>query len=71
MRRIAVLIASAAINASTIPAVAADCTPNKDIAASCARSATVRSQPANPVNKENSCRAYAAFNDLLATECGG
>jgi hypothetical protein len=31
MRRIAVLIASAAINASTIPTVAAENTSNKDI----------------------------------------
>jgi hypothetical protein len=103
MRRIAVLIASAAINASTIPALAAECTSNKGIDASCARWATVQSQPANAVaDKEKSCRAYAAsfyesvtlrqaaanrvdgarvlaaidsvinaFNDLLATKCGG
>ena len=60
MRRIAVLIASAAINASTIPAVAAECTSNKGIDASCARWATVQSQPANAAEKEKSCRAYAA-----------
>ena len=102
MRRIAVLIASAAINASTIPAVAGECTSNKDIDASCTRWATVQSQPANAAEKEKSCRAYAAsfyqsvmlrqvatqrvdgaqvlaaldsvinaFNDLLATKCGG
>ena len=75
---------------------------NKDINASDARWATVRSQPANVVNNEKACRAYAAsfyesvtlrqaaakcadggrnlavldseidaFNDLLATKCGG
>jgi hypothetical protein len=102
MRRIAVLIASAAINVSTFPAVAAECTSNKDIDASCTRWATVQSQPANATEKEKSCRAYAAsfyqsvmlrqvatqridgarvlaaldsvinaFNDLLATKCGG
>jgi hypothetical protein len=102
MRRIAILIASAAINASTIPAVAAECTSNKDIDAFCSRSPTAQSQPANGVDKETSCRAYAvsfyesvmlrqvaakrvdgervlaaldsvinAFNDLLATKCGG
>jgi hypothetical protein len=102
MRRIAVLIAFAAINASAIPAVAAECTSNKDIDASCTRWATVQSQPANAAEKEKSCRAYAAsfyqsvmlrrvstqrvdgarvlaaldsvinaFNDLLATKCGG
>jgi hypothetical protein len=60
MRRIAVLIASAAINASTIPSLAAQCTSNKDIDASCARSATVQSQPANAADKEKVCRAYAA-----------
>ena len=41
MRRTAVLIASAAINASTIPAVAAESTSIKDIDASRARWATV------------------------------
>jgi hypothetical protein len=102
MRRITVLIASAAISASTIPTVAAECTSNKDIDASCTRWATVQSQPANAAEKEKSCRAYAAsfyqsvmlrqvatqridgarvlpaldsvinaFNDLLATKCGG
>jgi hypothetical protein len=103
MRRITVLIASAAISASTIPTVAAECTSNKDIDASCTRWATVQSQPANAAaDKEKSCRAYAAsfyesvtlrqaaakcpdgerllasldseinaFNDLLATKCGG
>jgi hypothetical protein len=60
MRRIAVLIASAAINASTIPAIAAECTSNKDIDASCARRATVQSQPADAADKEKTCRAYAA-----------
>jgi hypothetical protein len=99
MRRIAVLIASLAINAFTIPAVAAECTPIKGIEASCARSAAVNGKPAD---KDNTCRAYAAsfyqsvllrqvaasrtdgarvlvaldfvvnaFNDLLATRCGG
>ena len=60
MRRIAVLIASAAINASTIPALAAESTSNKDIDASRAHWATVQSQPANAADKEKACRAYAA-----------
>jgi hypothetical protein len=99
MRRMPVLIASFAINAFTIPAVAAECTSIRGIDASCARSAAVNSQP---TDKENTCRAYAAsfyqsvtrrqvaasrtgsapvlvaldsvvnaFNDLLATRCGG
>jgi hypothetical protein len=102
MRRLAVLIVSAAINASTIPAIAADCTSNKNADASCARSAAVQGRPDNAADKEKSCRAYAAsfyesvtlrhaaanrvdgsrvlaaidsvidaFNDLLATKCGG
>jgi hypothetical protein len=57
MRRIAVLIVSAAINASTIPAVAADYTSNKDIGAG---SATVHSPPLNAADNEKTCRAYAA-----------
>jgi hypothetical protein len=57
MRRIAVLIASAAINACTIPAVAAECTSSNDF---CARWATVRSQPADTTDKEKTCRTYAA-----------
>ena len=60
MRRIAVLIALAAISASTIPAVAAECTSNKDIDASCARRTTVQSQPADVADAEKTCRAYAA-----------
>ena len=102
MRRIFVLIGSAAINASTLPAVAAECTAVKDIDASRSRWEIVRSQPAKTADKENACRAYAAsfyesvtlrdaaarcaagarslavldseinaFNDLLATKCGG
>jgi hypothetical protein len=60
MRRITVLIVSAAINASTIPAVAADSTFNKSIDATRTRSVTVRSQPVNTADNERACRAYAA-----------
>ena len=60
MRRIAVLIASAAINASTIPALAAECPSNKNIDASCAHRATVQSQPVDVADKDKICRAYAA-----------
>ena len=60
MRRIIVLIAFAAINVSMIPAVAAECTSNKDIEASRRRLATLRSQPANAADSEKTCRAYAA-----------
>jgi hypothetical protein len=60
MRRIAVFIASAAINATTIPAVAAENTSNKDVDASRARSPMVHSQAANATDTEKTCRAYAA-----------
>ena len=60
MGRITVLIASAAINASTIPAVASECTLSKDIDASRARWATLRSQPARAADNTRTCRAYAA-----------
>jgi|SRR6516225_10019580 hypothetical protein len=59
MRRIAGLIVSAAINSSTIPALAAEHTSNTDIDAA-RRSATVQSQPANAADNEKACRAYAA-----------
>jgi hypothetical protein len=102
MRRIAVLIACAAINASTIPALAAECGPIKDAGFSRARCASAQSQLSNADDKDKACRAYAAsfyesvmlrqtaanrvdgarvlaaldsvidaFNDLLATKCGG
>jgi hypothetical protein len=60
MRRIAVLIASAAINAPTIPSLAAECTSNKNIDASCVRRVTVQSQPVDAADKEKICRGYAA-----------
>ena len=102
MTRIAVLLASAAINA---PSVAAECTSTGDIAASRARWTMARNHPASSIDKETACRAYAAsfyesvtmrqavatcvrdknhqrtlaaldseidaFNNLLATKCGG
>lgn len=102
MRRIAVLIASAVLNASTVPSLAAECISGKDIDAACTRGAIAQSQPAAAADKEKSCRGYAAsfyqsvmlrqvaaqrvdgarvlvaldtvidaFNDLLATKCGG
>jgi hypothetical protein len=102
MRRILILVASAAINASTIPAVAAECTSIKDLGVSCVRLATVKSKQPDAVDNEKICRTYAAsfyesvmlrqtavsrvdgarvlaaldtvinaFNDLLATKCGG
>jgi hypothetical protein len=60
MRRILFLIAFAAINARTNPAVAADCTSIKDIDASRSGCELPRSQPAKAADKEKICRAYAA-----------
>jgi hypothetical protein len=60
MRRILVLVAFAAINASAVPAVAAECTSIKDIDASRSRWETLCSQPAKEVDKDKTCRAYAA-----------
>ncbi|WFU45478.1 hypothetical protein QA640_46555 (plasmid) [Bradyrhizobium sp. CB82] len=102
MRRILVLIASIAINASTLPVAAAECTSIKDIDASRSRWELLRSQTAKAADREKICGAYAAsfyesvtlrqavancaasgrnlavldieinaFNDLLATKCGG
>jgi hypothetical protein len=60
MRRITVFIASALINASTIPGLAAESTSNKDVNPVLAVSATVHGKPANATDKEKTCRAYAA-----------
>ena len=60
MRRITVLIASALINASIIPGLAAESTLNKDVNAARAVSATVHSKPANAADNEEICRALAA-----------
>ena len=70
MRRIAFLIASAVINASTIPAVASECLSTRDIDASRARWATMLSQPVSVADQEKTCRAYATsfyeFGDAAA-----
>ena len=102
MRRIFVLVALAAINASQPSAVAVECTSIKDIDASRSRWELLRSQTTKAVDREKTCSAYAAsfyesvalrqavvncaaggrnlavldseinaFNDLLATKCGG
>ena len=60
MRRITVLIASALINASTIPGLAAEPTLNGGVNVARAVSATVHSKPDNAADNENTCRAFAA-----------
>ena len=59
MRRITVLVVSALINASIIPALAAP-TLNKDVFVARAVSASVHSKPDNAADNEKTCRAYAA-----------
>ena len=60
MKRITVLIASALINASTLPGLAAESTLNKDVNPAHVVSATVHSKPDNAADNEMTCRAYAA-----------
>jgi hypothetical protein len=60
MRRVLILVASAAINAYAIPVVAAERTSIRDIDAARAGAVTVHSQPANVADNEQICRAYAA-----------
>jgi len=55
MRRITVLIASALINASTIPGLAAESTLNKDVNPAPAVSATVHGKPVNAADNEKTC----------------
>ena len=59
MRRFTVLVVAAAINALSIPALASECNSDKDISASRARWAAVRSKVADATNPEGACRAYA------------
>ena len=60
MRRITVLIASALINASTIPGLAAESMSNKDVDPALPVSATLHGKPVNAADNEKTCRAYAA-----------
>ena len=60
MRRITVLIASALINASTIPGLTAESTLNKHVKPALAVSATVHGKAADAADNEKTCRAYAA-----------
>ena len=101
MIRFAILLTSATINASTVPAAASQCSSPTAITAIRTQWAAVRSQLSKATDHEAACRAYAAsfyesvttrqaaaactgdadisaidadinaFNDLLATRCGG
>jgi hypothetical protein len=59
MKRIIVFIASAAINASTIPTVASECASSKDVDASRTCRATLRIQPINEADDDKTCGANA------------
>jgi hypothetical protein len=99
--RLAILIASATLNATTVPAVASQCAQPTAMAATRTHWAAVRSQFSKAADRQAACRAYAAsfyesvtmrqaaagctgyadisaldseinaFNELLATKCGG
>ena len=101
MIRLAILLTSATINASTIPAAASQCASPTAIASIRTHWAAVRSQLSKATDHEAACRVYAAsfyesvttrqaaagctgsaditaldseinaFNELLATRCGG
>lgn len=74
MRRVTFLIASALINASTIPGLAAESTLNKEVNAARAVLATGYSKRANVADNEKTCRAYAAsFHEsvMLAQAAAG
>lgn len=60
MMRLAVLLASAAINASTIPSVASECASSRDIDVSRARWAAIRTLPTKTADGQTTCRGYAA-----------
>jgi hypothetical protein len=60
MRIITVLIASALINASTVPRLAASSTLNNDTNVARVVSATVRRKLDSAADNEKTCRTYAA-----------
>jgi hypothetical protein len=60
MKRITVLIASALINASTIPGLAAESMSNENADPAPPVSAALHGKSANAADNERTCRAYAA-----------
>jgi hypothetical protein len=99
--RLAILLTSATVITTAVPAVASQCTPPNAIAATRTQWAAIRNQFSKAADREAACRAYAAsfyesvtvrqaaagctggaditaldseinaFNELLATKCGG
>ena len=68
MIRLAILLTSATINASTVPAAASQCASPTAIAAIRTHWAAVRSQLSKATDHEAACRAYAAsFYESVTT----
>jgi hypothetical protein len=68
MIRFAILLTSATINASTVPAAASQCASPTAIAAIRTHWAAVRSQLSKATDHEAACRAYAAsFYESVTT----
>jgi hypothetical protein len=61
MIRLAILLTSATINASSVPAAASQCTTPTTIAAIRTHWAAVRSQLREATDRDAACRAYAAW----------
>jgi hypothetical protein len=70
MIRIALLIASTAIQALSMPAAASECSSATEIAASQANRPELRRQSAHPEQTETMCRDYAAsfYRTVLARQ---
>ena len=68
MSRLAILLTSATINASTVPAAAAQCASPTAITAIRTHWAAVRSQLSKTTDNDAACRAYAAsFYESVTT----
>ena len=68
MIRLAILLTSATINASTVPAAASQCASPPAIVAIRTHWAAVRSQLSKATDHEAACRAYAAsFYEAVTT----
>jgi hypothetical protein len=68
MIRLAILLTSATINASTIQAAASPCVSASDLAATRTHWAAIRSRFSKTTDYDAACRAYAAsFYELVTT----
>jgi hypothetical protein len=66
MTRLAIFLASLAIGAASMPALASQCTSPSEIAASRTRRVVIRQQLINTTDHEMACRAFAAaFLELV------